>query len=438
MTVDAPGGDDKRKPIRSYVLRGGRITSAQRRAHDKLLPRWGLAFSPAPIDLDAVYGRRAPRVLEIGFGDGATLIELAGSRPETDFLGVEVHPPGIGHLLLGIEARSLTNLRVIVHDAVEVLQHQIPPASLDEVLLYFPDPWPKKRHHKRRIVQPAFAALVADRLKPGGALRLATDWEPYAEWMLEVLNAERGLVNAATDQRWVERPTLRGATRFEARGHRLGHRVFDLEYRRPISGGFKSMAHVAPLPREAVPEFRELFDHYANTRGFVPNSILTMSRRPAIAKAFMDLNRAVLYEGTVPEELKMLVSLIASQAAGCRYCQAHMANLSSIYRASDAKIAAVWEFETSELFSDAERAALRLALKGATVPNEAGPKDFVELAKYFDDGEKVEIVATIALFGYLNRWNDTMATDLEERAARVAGRTLGPAGWDAGKHGARS
>ena len=197
------------------------------------------------------------------------------------------------------------------------------------------------------------------------------------------------------------------------------------------------MAHLAPLPREAVPEFRELFDHYASTRGFVPNSILTMSRRPAIARAFMDLNRAVLYQGTVPEELKMLVSLIASQAAGCRYCQAHMANLSSIYRASDAKIAAVWEFETSELFNEAERAALRLALKGATVPNEADPQDFVELSKYFDDGEIVEIVATIALFGYLNRWNDTMATDLEERAARVAGRTLSPTGWDAGKHGAR-
>ncbi|MDH4259743.1 MAG: carboxymuconolactone decarboxylase family protein [Gammaproteobacteria bacterium] len=198
------------------------------------------------------------------------------------------------------------------------------------------------------------------------------------------------------------------------------------------------MAHVAPLPREAVPEFRERFDHYASTRGFVPNSILTMSRRPAIARAFMDLNRAVLYEGTVPEELKMLVSLIASQAAGCRYCQAHMANLSSIYHASDAKIAAVWEFETSELFSDAERAALRLALKAAIVPNEAGPQDFLDLASYFDDGEQVEIVATIALFGYLNRWNDTMATDLEERAARVAGRTLGPTGWDAGKHGARA
>lgn len=197
------------------------------------------------------------------------------------------------------------------------------------------------------------------------------------------------------------------------------------------------MAHVQPLSRDAVPEFRERFDHYANTRGFVPNSILTMSRRPAIARAFMDLNRAVLYEGTVPEELKMLVSLVASQAAGCRYCQAHMANLSSIYKASDAKIAAVWEYETSPLFSDAERAALTLAHKAALVPNEASEADFDALREHFDDGQIVEIVATIALFGYLNRWNDTMATDLEGLPRRVAERALGTAGWVPGKHGAR-
>ncbi len=232
MIADAPGGDGRRQPIRSYVLRGGRITNAQRRALDELLPRRGLPFAPALLDLDAVYGRSAPRVMEIGFGNGATLIELAASRPGTDFLGVEVHPPGIGQLLLGIEARGLANVRVIAHDAVEVLRHQIPPASLDEVLLYFPDPWPKKRHHKRRIVQAAFAALVASRLRPGGTLRLATDWEPYAEWMLEVLNAEPALLNAAANRRWIERPPGRGSTRFEARGQRLGHRVFDLEYRR--------------------------------------------------------------------------------------------------------------------------------------------------------------------------------------------------------------
>ena len=194
------------------------------------------------------------------------------------------------------------------------------------------------------------------------------------------------------------------------------------------------MAHVTPLPRDAHPEFKERFEHYAKTRGFVPNSILTMQRRPAIARAFMELNRAVLYEGTVPEELKMLVSLVASQAAGCRYCQAHMANLSSIYRASDAKIQAAWEFETSPLFSSGERAALRLAHKASLVPNEASQADFDELKKHFDDGQIVEIVASIALFGYLNRWNDTMATDLEQRALEIATRAISAVGWGPGKH----
>ena len=195
------------------------------------------------------------------------------------------------------------------------------------------------------------------------------------------------------------------------------------------------MPHLPPLSRAAVPEFKERFDHYENTRGFIPNSILTMSRRPAIAAAFMQLNKVVLYEGTVDEELKMLVSLIASQAAGCLYCQAHMANLSSIYKASDKKIAAVWEFDSSDLFSDAERAALRLAVNASLIPNQATQEDFDELAKYFDDGQIVELVASIALFGYLNRWNDTMATGLEEHAAKVADRTIGDGGWEAGKHG---
>jgi len=195
------------------------------------------------------------------------------------------------------------------------------------------------------------------------------------------------------------------------------------------------MPHLPPLSRDAVPEFKERFDHYENTRGFIPNSILTMSRRPGIAKAFMQLNQAVLYEGTVDEELKMLVSLIASQAAGCRYCQAHMANLSSIYKASDKKIAAVWEFEDNDLFSDAERAALRLAVNASIIPNQAIQQDFDELAKYFDEGQVVELVASIALFGYLNRWNDTMATGLEEYPAKVAQRTIAAGGWQAGKHG---
>ena len=197
------------------------------------------------------------------------------------------------------------------------------------------------------------------------------------------------------------------------------------------------MPHLDPLPWEANPQFRERFQHYQDTRGFVPNSILTMQRRPAIAQAFMDLNRAVLYEGTVSEELKMLVSLITSQASGCRYCQAHMTNLASIYKASDAKIRAVWDFETSELFTPAERAALRLGYRAALVPNEAGAEHFDELKKHFDEGQIVEIVATIALFGYLNRWNDTMATTLETRAVEVAERAIGAVGWSAGKHGPR-
>lgn len=194
------------------------------------------------------------------------------------------------------------------------------------------------------------------------------------------------------------------------------------------------MAHLEPLPRDAVPEFKALFDHYENTRGFVPNSILTMSRRPAIARAFMTLNQAVLYEGTVPEELKMLLSLIASQAAGCRYCQAHMANLSSIYHASDDKLRGVWEFETSPLFSDAERAALRVAWKASLVPNEVTAEDFAELKKHFDDGQIVEVIATVALFGYLNRWNDTMATHLEDKPRNVAERAITAVGWTPGKH----
>ena len=194
------------------------------------------------------------------------------------------------------------------------------------------------------------------------------------------------------------------------------------------------MPHLDPLPWSANPQFHERFAHYQNTRGFVPNSILTMQRRPAIAQAFMDLNKAVLYEGTVAEELKMLISLVTSQASGCRYCQAHMTNLASIYQASDDKIRAVWDFETSPLFTSAERAALRLGYHAALVPNEATAADFDELKQHFDDSQIVEIVATIALFGYLNRWNDTMATTLEARAVEVAGRAIGAVGWDAGKH----
>ena len=196
------------------------------------------------------------------------------------------------------------------------------------------------------------------------------------------------------------------------------------------------MPHLAPIPLAEVKEddIRERFEHYKKTRGFTPNSIMTMVRRPNIVRAFMALNQAVLYEGTVPEETKMLVSLASSYAAGCLYCQSHMTNLSSIYKASDEKIAALWDFENSALFSPAERAAISLALKAGKVPNEATQADFDELKKHYNDEQIVEIVASIALFGYLNRWNDTMATALEPLAVEVAERAIGGVGWEAGKH----
>ncbi|WP_303318290.1 carboxymuconolactone decarboxylase family protein [Flavivirga abyssicola] len=195
------------------------------------------------------------------------------------------------------------------------------------------------------------------------------------------------------------------------------------------------MAHLEPLSKSLHSELEPKFDHYQKTRGFIPNSILTMQRRPEISKAFMQLNQVILYEGTVSEELKMLISLISSQASGCRYCQAHMANLSRIYKASKEKIESVWEFQTSPLFSEAERAALNVAFKGALIPNMAATEDFDELKKHFSESEIVEIVASLALFGYLNRWNDTMATDLEDYPKEVAQELIGSKGWNPGKHG---
>jgi uncharacterized peroxidase-related enzyme len=177
-----------------------------------------------------------------------------------------------------------------------------------------------------------------------------------------------------------------------------------------------------------------MFENYENTRGFCPNSVKTMARRPNISKTFGKLNQVIMYEGTVQEELKMLVALASSLASGCRYCQSHMANLSSIYNAPDEKIAAIWEFETSELFTDAERAAIKVGLKAGTLPNDTTEEDFVELKKHFDEGQIVEIIATIALFGYLNRWNDTMATQLEDVPSKVSERAVGDKGWNSGKH----
>jgi tRNA (guanine-N7-)-methyltransferase len=219
---------DRLRSVRSYVMRAGRITEAQQRALATLWPRFGVEFNPGQIDLDRLFGRGALRTLEIGFGNGEHLFERALAHPERDFLGVEVHRPGVGHLLLAAGKANLTNLRVIAHDAVDVLQQQIPPASLDEVQLLFPDPWPKSRHHKRRLVQREFAELVASRLRSGGRFHLATDWEPYADEMLLVLGACGALRNGAEQGGFIEHVMLRTATRFERRGERLGHRVREL------------------------------------------------------------------------------------------------------------------------------------------------------------------------------------------------------------------
>ena len=222
--------EEQRRSIRSYVLRQGRVSDAQRRAVDELLPRFGVPYQREPLDLDRLFGRRAPRILEIGFGMGETTAAIAQSHPENDYLGIEVHTPGVGALLKRIAELGLANLRIVQHDAVEVLEHMLAPASLDGVHLFFPDPWPKKRHHKRRLVQPAFVALLASRMKPGAYLHAATDWEDYAVQMLEVLHAEPALANTAAG--FAERPSTRPETKFEQRGLKLGHRVWDLVFRK--------------------------------------------------------------------------------------------------------------------------------------------------------------------------------------------------------------
>ena len=214
------------RPVRSYVLRQGRISPAQQRALEELLPRYGIAFAAQPIDASRIFVRSAPLLLEIGSGMGETTAAIAQARGECDFIAVEVHGPGVGSLLRKIAQLGLTNLRVIRHDAVEVLQHMIPDALLAGLHLFFPDPWPKKRHHKRRLLQPPFVALMARKLKPGGYVHLATDWEEYAEQMLAVLSAEPLLKNSA--DAFAPRPAYRPVTKFEARGLKLRHPVRDL------------------------------------------------------------------------------------------------------------------------------------------------------------------------------------------------------------------
>jgi tRNA (guanine-N7-)-methyltransferase len=224
--------------VRSYVLRAGRMGPGQQRALAELGPRWMLPFQRAPLDPAAVFGRRAPCVVEVGFGMGAATAEIAAAAPDTDFIGIEVHLPGVGALLRQIGERGLTNLRIVRHDAVEVLREMVAPGTLAGVNVFFPDPWHKLRHHKRRLVQPPFAALAASRLAPGGTLHCATDWQPYAEQMLQVLQAEPLLENTAADGEavgpagFVPRPAQRPPTKFEQRGLRLGHGVWDLVFRR--------------------------------------------------------------------------------------------------------------------------------------------------------------------------------------------------------------
>jgi tRNA (guanine-N7-)-methyltransferase len=222
---DRPAGH-----IRSFVRRQGRVSSAQQRYHETMMPKVGIPYRPAPLDLAAAFGRAAPTVLEIGFGMGETTATIAAAHPEVNYLGIEVHTPGVGGLLKLIAEGELTNIRVIQHDAVEVVGDMIAPGTLAGIHIFFPDPWPKKRHHKRRIIKADFAALLASRLAPGGYFHCATDWEEYAQQMLEVLGGEPLLENTADG--FAPRPEYRPLTKFEQRGLRLGHGVWDVVFHR--------------------------------------------------------------------------------------------------------------------------------------------------------------------------------------------------------------
>lgn len=220
------------RPIRSYVLRQGRMTEAQQRAFDTLWPRYGLTLDDGALDLAALFGNANPVTLEIGFGNGDTLAQLAQQHPERNYLGVEVHSPGVGHLMIKLAQQESGNVRILQTDALALLRLHLPAASLASVLLYFPDPWHKRRHHKRRIVRPEFAELVHRTLKPGGLLHMATDWEGYAQHMLRVLTAHPGFTNLAGAGEFSPRPASRPLTKFEQRGQRLGHGVWDLLFER--------------------------------------------------------------------------------------------------------------------------------------------------------------------------------------------------------------
>ncbi len=230
----ADGDPAHSRHIRSFSGRRGHITSGQRDAYERLLPDYGIPYARRPLSPAAVFGRDAPLVLEIGFGMGESTAEIAAARPDTDFLGVEVYPAGVGSLLRRIREAGLTNVRVIQHDALEVVRDMIAPDSLAGVHVFFPDPWPKARHHKRRLIQAPFVALLAGRLRPGGYLHCATDWQDYAQQMLVVLSADPALENTAAD--YAPRPSHRPLTKFERRGLERGHGVWDLVFRRRTAG----------------------------------------------------------------------------------------------------------------------------------------------------------------------------------------------------------
>lgn len=220
------------RPIRSFVRREGRLTPGQQKALDELWPAFGIEDSDEPLDMTTLFGRNAPVVLEIGFGNGASLAEMAKNQPDHDFIGIEVHRPGVGQLLKSIETEALDNVRVAYTDAVAFLKTRIQDNSLDRIQIFFPDPWHKKRHHKRRIIQPAFVNVLADKLKAGGHLHLATDWQDYADQMLADISGNQRFLNCGDESGFIERPDYRPVTKFEQRGQRLGHGVWDLLFKR--------------------------------------------------------------------------------------------------------------------------------------------------------------------------------------------------------------
>ncbi len=230
--TDSPTGE--RRPIRSFVLRQGRMTEAQQRAFETLWPRYGLTLGEAELNLPELFGNDRPVTLEIGFGNGEALAQQAATHPERNYLGVEVHGPGVGHLMIRLAEQQCDNVRILQCDAMELLRRHLPAGGLAAVLLFFPDPWHKTRHHKRRIVQPEFADRVHRALAPGGLLHMATDWENYACQMLRVLSEHTGFVNRAGTGAFSPRPQSRPLTKFEQRGHRLGHGVWDLLFERRV------------------------------------------------------------------------------------------------------------------------------------------------------------------------------------------------------------